>query len=206
MVPAFPHAILDVFYHICGTITLFMNDFDLIMKLRAGDERAILLFYKKYSVIVRKYLVLKLPISEVDDVLQDVFLSVLDSINLFRGRSSIKTWILSIARHEVADFYRKRYVRKAVEMTSKLFEGIVEEMKTPEFVYQKKEVKERIEKSMQSLNRRYREVLFWRFEVGMSVKEVAKRMNLSFKATESLLYRARKAFVLAYENERDRLS
>jgi len=177
-----------------------------VKRILAGDEKAVREFYLTYSRDLRRYLETKLPEDKVEEVLQDVFLAALDSLNLYQGKASLKTWLRSIARHEVADFYRKRYVRKAVELTSKLFEGIAEELETPEFVYRKQEMKMRIEKTMLSLNQRYREVLFWRFEIGMSVKEIAQRMNLSFKATESLLYRARKAFVLAYENERDRLS
>ncbi|EKD80239.1 MAG: hypothetical protein ACD_40C00168G0001 [uncultured bacterium] len=37
--------------------------------------------------------------------------------------------------------------------------------------------------------------------MGMSVREIAERMKLPFKATESLLYRARKAFAVAYAKE-----
>ncbi len=177
-----------------------------VKRILAGDEKAVREFYLTYSRDLRRYLETKLPEDKVEEVLQDVFLAALDSLNLYQVKASLKTWLRGIARHEVADFYRKRYVRKAVELTSKLFEGIAEELETPEFVYRKQEMKMRIEKTMLSLNQRYREVLFWRFEIGMSVKEIAQRMNLSFKATESLLYRARKAFVLAYENERDRLS
>ena len=175
-------------------------------RILSGDEKAVVEFYKKLSGDLRKYLRMKLPEEAVVEVLQDVFISALDSLSLYRGKASLKTWLKGIARHEVADFYRKRYIRRAVEMTSKLFEGIGEEIRTPEWELQKKEVKERLEKVMRGLNRRYREVLYWRFEVGLSVKEVAKRMNLSFKATESLLFRARKAFVLAYENDREGIS
>ena len=178
----------------------------LVERMLQGDEKAVVEFYKEFSGDLRKYLRMKLPAEAVEEILQDIFISALDSLGLYRGRASLKSWLKGIARHEIADFYRKRYVRRAVEITSKLFEGVGEEIKTPEWELQKKEVKERLERVMRGLNRRYREVLYWRFEVGLSVKEVAERMNLSFKATESLLFRARKAFVLAYENDREGIS
>ncbi len=170
-----------------------------------GDEKAVKEFYCGYEVAIRKYLMVKLPVEAVDEVLQDVFIGALESLPLFRGEAKLKSWLLAIARHEVADFYRKRYLKKAVEITGELFEGTAEEKKTPEWAYRQKEVKEAIKRSMKKLKKSYREVLYWRFEVGLSVKEVASRMNLGFKATESLLYRARKAFAVAYEDERNRL-
>lgn len=157
-------------------------------------------FYKMYVSELRKHLLMKLPSeADVDEVLQEVFLSAFDSLPLFRGDSSVKTWLFSISRHEVADFYRRRYVRKAVEQTSRLFEGLATEMETPEFVYRKNRIKKRFNKSLSSLNGRYQRALFLKYEMGMSVKEIAERMNLSFKATESLLYRARMAFIEVYE-------
>ncbi len=178
----------------------------LVKRVLEGDGLAVREFYESYKAMVSDYLRIKLPEDRVEEVLQDVFLSALDSLNLYRGEAKLKTWLLAIARHEVADFYRKRYARKAVELTVKLFEGLAEEAKTPELVYFRREMKEKIEQTMKKLNKRYREVLFWRFEVGLSVKEVAERMNLGFKATESLLFRARRAFALAYEDEGKRVS
>ena len=177
----------------------------LVIEILEGRKGAVRRFYREYSEGVRRYLRSRLPEEKVDEVLQDVFLSALDSLPLYRGEASVKSWLLAIARHEVADFYRKRYVRRAVEVTSKLFEGLADEKLTPELIYHRREIRKRIGRAMERLSQRYREVLFWRFEVGLSVKEVAERMNLGFKATESLLFRARRAFALAYEDEGKRV-
>ncbi|MGW2960901.1 sigma-70 family RNA polymerase sigma factor [Streptomyces sp. NPDC001220] len=42
----------------------------------------------------------------VDDLAQDTFLRALGSLHLFEGRSSARTWLLSIARRAVIDSYR----------------------------------------------------------------------------------------------------
>jgi RNA polymerase sigma-70 factor (ECF subfamily) len=149
---------------------------------------------------VRKYLHFKLPgDNDVDEVCQDVFLSALDSLALYKGEASLKTWILSIARHEVADYWRKRYVRRAIEKTSPLFDGLMADINTPEFEMKKAHIRERFMKAYHSLSEQYRTVLSYRFELGMSVKEISVRMEMPFKATESLLFRARRAFIIAYE-------
>lgn len=172
----------------------------LIERVKQGERQATREFYEKYAPEVRAYLVVKLPKREdVEEVLQDTFMAAFDSLALFREDASVKTWILSIAKHEVADFYRKRYARELVEKTGELFEGVAVEMRTPEFMYKKKRVKRRIEAALSSLSESYRRVLHLKYEVGLSVKEIAEKLDKSFKATESMLYRARMAFIEAYE-------
>ena len=167
-----------------------------------GERGAATRFYKTYAPAVRRYLLAKLPDEHtVANILQDVFLSAFDSLALYRGDSSVSTWLYSIARHEVADFYRKQYVRKVIERTSPLFENIVSEVLSPEFTLRKKKLRAKFMGAYTGLSRDYQDILSDRYELGMSVKEIAAKMELSFKATESLLYRARKAFAVAYGYE-----
>lgn len=172
----------------------------IVNKILNGDKRAVRQFYREYSPKVRAYLSVKLAREEdIEEILQDVFLSALDSLTLFRGDSSVGTWLISIARHEVADYYRKRYIRKTVLQTSRLFDEVAQELETPEFLYKKNKIKKRFNNALSSLSKKYQDVLFYKYEMGMSVKEIASEMDMSFKATESVLYRARAAFADAYE-------
>lgn len=172
----------------------------MIKEVLAGKRGAATRFYQTYAGRVRRYLRTRLPSeADVEDVLQDTFLSVFDALPLYRGEAKIETWVMAIARHEAADFYRKRYVRKLVQQTAPLFEEMVEESRTPEFEWKKKQMEKRFMRAYNALSKQYQEILSLRFELGMSVKEVASKMELSFKATESLLYRARSAFAVAYE-------
>jgi RNA polymerase sigma-70 factor (ECF subfamily) len=172
---------------------------DLINLVISGEKGAATRFYKEFAPKLRRYLNAKLPEGEVEEVLQDTFLSAFDSLPLYRGESSVSTWLISIARHEVADFYRKKYVRKAIEQTAPLFENMVSELLSPEFSMEKKKIEKKFFATYRKLSSQYQDVLSYRFELSMSVKEIANRMDLSFKATESLLYRARLAFREEYE-------
>ncbi len=171
----------------------------LITEVLAGKAGSATKFYKTYAGKIRRYLVAKLDSDEVEELLQDTFLSAFDSLSLYRGDSSVLTWLISIARHEVADFYRKKYVRQVVEKTTPLFENIVSEIMSPEFVLEKKKIEKRFFETYRGLTQQYQDILSYRYELSMSVKEIASEMDLSFKATESLLYRARLAFREAYE-------
>ncbi len=172
----------------------------LVSDILAGKKGAATAFYRQYAPKLRRFLAAKLP-SEADaeELLQDTFLSVFDSLPIYRGECSVVSWIYSIARHEVADFYRKRYVRELVEKTNPLFEELMETVETPEKVWDKAKIRARFFGAYKSLNQSYQDVLSYRYELSLSVKEIASKMRLTFKATESLLYRARTAFSLAYE-------
>lgn len=170
------------------------------MDVLNGKKGAATSFYSEYSPKLRRYLNSKLPDNEVEEILQDTFLSAFDSLSLYRGESSVSTWLISIARHEVADFYRKRYVRELVEKTAPLFENMVSEILSPEFEWKKKKIEKKFFTTYKGLSKQYQDILSFRYELSMSVKEIAERMELPFKATESLLYRARIAFRENYES------
>jgi len=171
----------------------------IIKDVLSGRAGAATRFYHEFAPKLRRYLSAKLPEGEVEEILQDTFLSAFDSLPLYRGQSTLTTWLIAIARHEVADFYRKRYVRAAVEKTAPLFENMVSELLSPEFVYEKKKIEKRFFSAYRGLSKQYQDVLSYKYELSMSVKEIAERMEMSFKATESLLFRARVAFREAYE-------
>jgi RNA polymerase sigma-70 factor (ECF subfamily) len=171
----------------------------LVEEVLQGKRGAATRFYHAFAPKVRRYLQAKLADEAVEEILQDTFLSAFDSLPLYKGEAQVTTWLISIARHEVADYYRKRAVRRAVEQTSPLFEGMVSDLLSPEFVYYQDRLRGRFMAAYHSLSRTYQDILSYRYELSLSVKEIATRMDLTPKATESLLYRARMAFVAAYE-------
>jgi RNA polymerase sigma-70 factor (ECF subfamily) len=78
-------------------------------------------------------------------------------------------------------------------------EVVDNEVRQPEFILEKDKVRDRIELAFKSLPELYRKILQLHYEEKFSVKEIAVILKLSFKATESLLFRARQSFRLAYE-------
>lgn len=172
----------------------------IVREVLAGKKGAAGKLYREYAPAVRGYLMGRVERREdVEELVQDTFVSAFDSLSLYRGEAKFKTWLISIARHEVADWYRKRYVRQAVEQTAPIFEEMLSQMSTPEWEMQKKKLKKRFYAAYKSLSKKQQDVISYRYELGMSVKEVAREMEMTFKATESLLYRARVAMKVAYE-------
>lgn len=173
-----------------------------VQEVLDGKKGAATLFYKEFAPAVKRFLQGKMGSEAVaQELLQDTFLSAFDSLPMYRGEASVKTWLLSIARHEVLDYYRKRYVRKVVEQTGVLWEGVGESLATPEMEWKKVEMSARFDKALGKISGRYRKVIELRYQRGLSVKEIASKLALPFKATESLIFRARGAFAEAYGTE-----
>jgi RNA polymerase sigma factor (sigma-70 family) len=172
----------------------------LLDRIISGDNDAILSFYTLYSPRILRYIQSKLPRGEdAEEVLNDVFFDAIDNLPLFQKRSSIATWLYTIARNKVADFYRKRKIKSVLLSQVPYLEIIANEINQPEFQFEKDKIRDRIEFCLQKLSKNYREILMLHYEEKLSVKQLALHFNLSFKATESLLFRARKQFKQMYE-------
>ncbi len=70
--------------------------------------------YEEYKQDVFKYLVsLTHDVSLSEDLVSETFLSALKSLHKFKGQSTIKTWLFSIARNKWYEHLRKElYVTK----------------------------------------------------------------------------------------------
>lgn len=172
----------------------------LIDKIIAGDSDAVLQFYRLYSPGLMKYLSNKLPRKEdAEELLNDTFFEALDTLSFFQKKSTVKTWLFKIAHNKIADFYRKRKLRSILLSQVPFLEIVATEIDQPEFEFEKKKVSERIDIAMKSLNERYREILTMKYVKRFSIKRIAYELNMTVKAAESLLFRARQSFIVAYE-------
>ncbi len=65
---------------------------------------------------------------------------------------------------------------------------------------EKKELAAKIKKVFKKLPNDYELVLRLKYIEGEKVKTIAEKLSLGFKATESLIFRARKAFIKVFQN------
>ncbi len=166
----------------------------------SGDTQAVLEFYKTYSPKILGYLIKRLPRKEdAQEIMQDVFLDALDNLPFFQQKSTLLSWLYGIAGHKVVDFYRKKKIKSIILSTVPLLQLAAQEIHEPEFQFEKNKIRDRIEKAFAALSLNNQKILFLKYEQGNSVKEIAFTLNLSTKATESLLFRARQNFKIAYE-------
>ncbi len=171
-----------------------------IEKILDGDEQAVVSFYHHFSPRILRFLKKRLPRNEdAQEILNDVFLEAVDALPTLQKHANLQAWLYKIASNKTADFYRKRKIKSFLFSQMPYLEIIEQEIHQPEFVFEKDKIRDRIEASLHGLSDKYQRILRMHYEEDMPVKTIALTLNLSFKATESLLYRARQNFILAYE-------
>lgn len=165
----------------------------MIEKLKSGDRRAFEQFYQQTYKELYVHVLDKVGVkADAQELTHDAYLSFLDSLPMFHENSSLKTFLYSIVRHEVADFFRKKYAKKVI-LTVPFMDHIYTEK-----LYSSALLNDEIERIYSQLSSDYVVILRLRFEDELRVAQIASKLKLSLKATESRLLRARKAFQKAY--------
>jgi len=174
----------------------------LIRQILSGEKRAIERFYKKYSPRLLNFINQKINHrADAEEILQDTFVSALDSLPLFSYQSSLYTWLCSIVKHEIADFYRKKKIKTILFPHLPFLEQLAAQALGPEEQLIEAEVKRKIKMVFHKLSEGYRQILRLKYIEGYSVAQIANQLGTSFKAVESKLFRARIAFQKEYAQE-----
>jgi RNA polymerase sigma-70 factor (ECF subfamily) len=113
----------------------------------------------------------------------------------FDGRSEVATWLCAIARHKLADHYRR--LEREERRRLRLVVREVSPTGSPDALLATDE-RDAIERALRTLPAAQRAALVFRHLDGLSVKEIASLLHRSDTAVESLLARAREGFRAAY--------
>ena len=172
------------------------NEREIVKKIILKDEKALFQLYDKYQKPLQKFIYRKIRDQEVaEEISQDVFLDFIEALRDFNFKSSLKTFLYSIGRNKTIDYIRKKKLKKV--LFSALPAYFIESLKTI-FIdeeLEKKELSTKIKKTLDMLPNDYRVVLRLKYVEGERVNNIAQKLSMGFKATESLIYRARRAFI-----------
>ncbi|USG68502.1 RNA polymerase sigma factor [Brevibacillus ruminantium] len=115
--------------------------------------------------------------NNAEDLTQEVFLRALDALRRYEERSSMKTWILTIAKYVAIDHARKKRIRSWFELD--MLKGITSSLGSPEKELQVKEERQQLIAAMQKLKPKYRNVVIFRGLKEYSIKETAEILGCS---------------------------
>lgn len=139
--------------------------------------------------------------ADAEDIVQEVFVKVHQHLPKFNpAAASVTTWIYRITINQSLDFLRAKQAKKRKGFLSSLFGGednepIVEaaHFNHPGVLAEDKEALQRVFAAINQLPENQRTALILMRLEGKSQKETAEIMELSAKAVESLVQRARQA-------------
>lgn len=173
----------------------------LIDRILAQDEPALSEFYQSYAPRLLRFIRRRINCEQdVEEIAQDTLFSFLDRARDFIGKSSLNTYLCSIAKHKIVDFYRKKRIKRI--LFSELTENLLPQQthaSDPQALFENKLLLHKITWILKSLKPMHRTILTLKYIEGRSVVEIASMLAVSFKSAESVLFRARKAFVQIYQ-------
>lgn len=173
----------------------------LAKRVAGGDERAVELLYARYANPLFAFIYHRLDGARADaeDIWQETLLTVLQALPTYGGQSQLLTWMCGIARHKIADHYRHRGqpVASPSGISPDQVAELMNEAPLPEQLLTQSATRAFVVEALATLPEQYRIALIARYADEQSVADVARLLHKTYKATESLLARARSAFRLA---------
>jgi RNA polymerase sigma-70 factor (ECF subfamily) len=131
----------------------------------------------------------------VDDVVQDVFLAALNGLETFRGQSSLRSWLIGIARHKIEDVYRERLrLPEAFEDVDSVEAEPVSWPPGPDQEIDAARMRQKVRRVLAQMPERYGLILLWRYWEQRSTREMAAAIGATEKSVERMLARARACF------------
>jgi RNA polymerase sigma factor (sigma-70 family) len=134
---------------------------------------------------------------DAEDVSQDVFIKILESVGQFKGESALSTWVYRVSVTSALEFLRKKKRKKRFGFMSPLWgENNEQTVELPDFHHpgvalDKRENAAILFKAIKKLPENQQIAFILNKVEGLSYQEVAEIMNTTLSAVESLLHRAR---------------
>ncbi len=169
--------------------------------VRRGDERSLLVVYKKYNLPLFQFINRQIrDVGIAEEIVQDVFLGCIDGIRERREIESFSAYIFTIARYKTIDYIRRKKIKKVLFST--LPETIVNGAAALLFneKMEKADIRDSVERVFTRLPHEYALIIRLKYIDGFTVKKIAARLAVNFKAAESMLFRARREFSKLYSN------
>jgi RNA polymerase sigma factor CnrH len=170
------------------------SDGELAALALGGQQAAYREFLHRYKEPV--YRLIRSSIGDADEALdltQESFVSAFAALKSYDPARSFQAWISRIALNKCRDWARRRAVRSFFTRADPIEDGftVAAELPLPDAEAFDRAELARVERAMACLPHRLREVLVLRAIEGRSQAEAAEILDVSEKAIETRLYRAR---------------
>src|SRR5262249_6635075 len=160
------------------------DDARLVEAARGGDRVAFGRLYDRYAGMVHGILLARVPLNEVDDLVQDVFLRALPRLGGLRDASRFGAWLATITRNRANDYHRQAVVE--VELPEDLPSDPAND--TTPGGFDEAEARSLLG-AIRGLPETYREILLLRLVEGMTGPEIAARTGLKHGSVRVNLHR-----------------
>ncbi len=192
---------------------MYEADRQLVSRMQAGEQRAFDEFFAACAPRLTAFAARRsgLDFASLEDIVQNTLVKAVRNLGAYRGDAALVTWVTEICRHELADVHRNA-ARRPVHDSLDVMESTsatVSQLRLPEPKEPPGELEQTMRRAailrvLEALPKQYALALEAKYGDGRSVDEIAKQLDVTPIAAQSLLARARDAFRAAWHTESDR--
>ena len=150
------------------------NDEELVRQCQSGNERAfnelVLRYQEKVYWIARRFTG---DHDHADEITQEVFCKMYESLKTFRGESSLYTWLYRVTVNISLNFLRKQKVRDFLRI-DETFDVEAPETESPDLLFEKNEHQALVEEAVAALPEKQKAVFVMRYYEELPYDEIAK--------------------------------
>ncbi len=151
----------------------------LVERISAGDEDAFGELYDRYAPMAHGIVLSRVPRDEVDDIVQEVFISAYKNLGNLRDKNAIGAWLAMIARNKATEYYRR--AKPADELSEDLTQKNDARTEANEIMA-----------AIRTLPNTFKETLMLRLVEGMTGQEIAEQTGLAPDSVRVNLHRGMK--------------
>ncbi len=171
-------------------MTGYGDDADLVARIGHQDEAALRLLFTRHHAPVFRFLTRRVHSDAVaEELTNQVFLEVWRNARTFEARSTVATWMLTIARNLAASHMRKR---REGPLDEGMAEAIADDSDDPEVVAQKADKAVALRRCVARLSDEHREIVDLVYYHEMSVAEVSAVVGIPEATVKTRMFYARK--------------
>lgn len=167
----------------------------LIQAFIEGDQSTFSKLVAKHKDKVRNLVYLTLgDNNNIDDVSQDVFISIYKKLGEFRFESKFTTWLYRITVNKCRDYLRKKKVRSIFIPINESVHTHASSMSSDSI-----DIPQLVRKAINRLPEKLKTPLIFRDIDGLSYKEIAQKLECEVGTVKSRIFRARESLKIILE-------
>jgi RNA polymerase sigma-70 factor, ECF subfamily len=184
-----------------------MDDHALVNEMLAGRETAFGEFFDMYFPRLFRFALRRVGDGDAaEDVVQATLIAAIRGLRTWRGDAALFTWLCALCRREVIAFNRRTGRGPALRAMDDepsvrvQLESLASALDSPERQLERRDLAALVHLTLDYLPERYGDLLEWKYVDGLTVAEIAARLESTPKSVESMLTRARRAFREGFAN------
>jgi len=165
-------------------------DYEVLRRVARGDQAALAELIRRHQGRLYRvaYRLLRDP-QEAEDVLQEVFLKVLEHAHRFEPHASVRAWLHRITANHCLNLLRRRHPQQSLDQDDAPVPAAAGA--TPLEALEERDLSRRLEQLLDTLPENQRRALVLKRFAGLSYQEIGEEMGLTPQAVDGLLKRAR---------------